>query len=322
MKTNRSSVSIGTVIALSTLLAPISWGTTYVTVTELLPPDRPLFVAAARVLPAGLLLLIIARLRTAPPAVADVSAVGQRRVVHTAVSALFNFVLFFPLLIVAVYRLPGGVAASFGGVQPLLVAATTWVVTGRRPRRLDLVVGAVAAVGVALVVIRPGATVDAVGVAAALVANIAFSIGVVLTKRFPAPPDRVRDTGRQLLISAIVIVPVALAVEGAPPDLSATNVVGFGYLSVVATGIAFVIWFSGIRRLPTQAPPVLGLAAPVTGALLGWIVLDQSLAPSQLLGFVITIAAVAYAATFGSAERSNGESDSQSFALRRSSADR
>ena len=37
-------------------------------------------------------------------------------------SALFNFGIFFPLLVVAVQRLPGGVAAAVGGLQPLLVA--------------------------------------------------------------------------------------------------------------------------------------------------------------------------------------------------------
>ena len=37
-----------------TVLAPIAWGTTYITVTELLPAGRPLLVATMRVLPAGL----------------------------------------------------------------------------------------------------------------------------------------------------------------------------------------------------------------------------------------------------------------------------
>ena len=35
------------------MLVLIVWGTTYVTMTELLPPGRPLLVAAAAVLPAG-----------------------------------------------------------------------------------------------------------------------------------------------------------------------------------------------------------------------------------------------------------------------------
>ena len=43
--------------ALITVVAPLAWGTTYVVTGELLPPDRPLFAAVVRALPAGLLLL-------------------------------------------------------------------------------------------------------------------------------------------------------------------------------------------------------------------------------------------------------------------------
>ena len=60
---------------------------------------------------------------------------------RTAVLALFNFGLFFPLLVVAVYRLPGGVAAAVGGLQPLLVAGFTWLLAGGRPRAVDVAVG-------------------------------------------------------------------------------------------------------------------------------------------------------------------------------------
>ena len=39
----------------ATLLAPITWGTSYVTITELLPAGRPLLVAAMRVVPGVIL---------------------------------------------------------------------------------------------------------------------------------------------------------------------------------------------------------------------------------------------------------------------------
>lgn len=44
-------------VAAITSVAPLAWGTTYVVTSQLLPPDRPLFAAAVRALPAGLLLL-------------------------------------------------------------------------------------------------------------------------------------------------------------------------------------------------------------------------------------------------------------------------
>jgi len=286
--------SAGIATAGATVLAPISWGTTYTVVTETLPAGRPLLVAAARVVPSGLALVaggaLAARWR---PRGAEWA--------RTALLALFNFGLFFPLLIVAVYRLPGGVAAAAGGLQPLLVATGSWPATGRRPRPRDLAVGLAAAVGVALVVIRPGAGLDPVGVLAAVAANVSFATGVVLTRRFPAPAPahRLAATGWQLLLGGVLLVPLALAVEGPPPALTGGNVAGFAYLSLAGTALAYLLWFEGVRRLPAAAPPLLGLAAPVTGAALGWVILGQSLSPVQLAGFVLTLGAIAYGAILG-----------------------
>ena len=209
----------GPLVAITTLSAPIAWGTTYVAITQFLPDDRPLFVAACRVIPAGVVLVAIGsftrRDRWRPPNWRQLS-----------VLALFNFGLFLPLLIVAIYRLPGGVAASVGGVQPLLVALIGWRLASIRPRRVDLLVGVAAAIGVAMVVVRPGAAIDPLGVLAAAGANISFAIGVVLTKKFDVVGDRLTTTGIQLLLSAIVIVPLALMVEGGTSGDDRTQLCG------------------------------------------------------------------------------------------------
>lgn len=280
-------------VALLTLLAPIAWGTTYLTITELLPPDRPLSIAAIRVLPAGVLLVGIGVLRGAW------RPTGQRWF-HLAILATFNLALFFPLLIAAIQRLPGGIVASVGGLQPLLVIALARVVSGTKMRRIDIAIGFVAAIGVSLVVIRPGAELSPIGILLAVAAVVSFSIGIVLTKSFPAPQNRLAATGWQLLIGAVVLVPLAVLIEGAPTQPSPMNVLGFAYLSLIATGVAFALWFNGINRLPISAPPLLALAAPITGAALGWIVLDESLSTLQLLGFVITLGAISYGAAFAS----------------------
>ena len=46
---------------LLTALAPLIWGSTYIVTSELLPPHRPFTAALIRVLPAGLLLLLLMR---------------------------------------------------------------------------------------------------------------------------------------------------------------------------------------------------------------------------------------------------------------------
>jgi probable blue pigment (indigoidine) exporter len=40
-----------------TVVAPVAWGSTYVVTENFLPPDRPLFSAAVRALPIGLVIV-------------------------------------------------------------------------------------------------------------------------------------------------------------------------------------------------------------------------------------------------------------------------
>ena len=183
--------------------------------------------------------------------------------------AAFNFAIFFPLLVVAVYRLPGGVAAAVGGLQPLLGRAALVAGDAARDRGPSTSSSASSPRSAWVSWSSARRAVDGLGLAAAVGANVSFAIGVVLTKRFPAPPNRLAATGWQLLLGGAVLVPLTLLVEGPPPALTGGHVAGFAYLSIAGTAMAFVLWFNGIRRLPAAAPPLLGLAAPITGAVLG-----------------------------------------------------
>ncbi len=257
------------------------WGTTYLTTSEFLPPGRPLLAAAVRALPVGLVLVGLGR-----------------RLPHgswwwrAAVLGALNIGVFFALLFVAAYRLPGGVAATLGAVQPLLVGVLAGRVLGERPGPVKISAALAGLAGVALLVLRSGARLDPVGIAAALGAAAAMAVGVVLTKRWQAPVPLVALTGWQLVAGGALLVPLALTVEGVPRHLTAGNVAGYVDLAVVGTGVAYALWFRGLRRLSATSVTFLGLLSPLVATALGWAVLGQALTGWQVLGAVVVIAAV------------------------------
>lgn len=151
------------VIAL-TALAPVSWGSTYAVTTEFLPPDRPLFTGLMRALPAGLLLLALAR-------VLPRGAWWGK----AAVLGVLNIGAFFPLLFLAAYRMPGGMAAVVGSVGPLLVVGLSALLLGQRPTTRSVLTGVAAASGVSLVVLEAAGALDPLGVLAALAATASMS---------------------------------------------------------------------------------------------------------------------------------------------------
>ncbi|MFE0704703.1 EamA family transporter [Streptomyces sp. NPDC058872] len=269
------------VVAL-TALAPISWGSTYFVTTEFLPPDRPLFTGLMRALPAGLLL--IALTRTLPK--------GAWWWKSAALGAL-NIGAFFPLLFLAAYRLPGGVAAVVGSVGPLFVVGLAALFLAERPTTRTLLSAVAAAFGVSLVVLKAGAAFDPVGVLAGLLSALSMSAGVVFTKRWGRPEGvgSLALTGWQLTAGGLVILPVALLVEGAPPALDGGHLAGYAYLAFGNTAVSYVLWFRGIERLSASSATLLGPLSPITAAVIGWAALGQALGPVQLLGMAIAFGA-------------------------------
>src|SRR3954468_5531261 len=130
-------------VLLVTALTPAVWGTTYAVTTELLPPGRPLLAGVLRALPAGLLLLALTRRLPR-------GAWWWR----AAVLGALNIGVFFALLFVAAYRLPGGVAATVGALQPLLVAVLASGLLGERLSRRTAIAGVAGVAGVSLLVLR------------------------------------------------------------------------------------------------------------------------------------------------------------------------
>jgi probable blue pigment (indigoidine) exporter len=279
----RRSRALWTLTAL-TAVAPVTWGTTYVVTTEWLPPDRPLLAATVRALPAGLLLVAAGR-------VLPRGAWWWK----AAVLGTLNIGAFFALLFVAAYRLPGGVAAVLGAVQPLVVAALALPLLGQPLRVRTFVLGATGVAGVALVVLTDSARLDPLGVLAGLVATACMGTGVVLTKRWGRPVPVLAFTGWQLAAGGLLLLPLALAVEGLPATVTPGQVGGFLYLAVVNTALAYVLWLRGIGLLPADRVSFLGLLSPVVAAAAGWVLLGQSLGPVQLAGVVLALGSVVVA---------------------------
>ncbi|MEU3788926.1 EamA family transporter [Streptomyces fructofermentans] len=270
---------------LLTALAPVSWGSTYAVTTEFLPADRPLFTGLARALPAGLVLLALARRLPRGAWWWKAATLG-----------LLNIGAFFPLLFLSAYRLPGGMAAVVGSVGPLFVAGLAVALLGERPTLRTLLTGVAAALGVSLVVLKAAGALDAVGLLAALASTASMSAGTVLTKRWGRPEGvgPLALTAWQLTAGGLLIAPVALLVEGAPPALDGRAVGGYVYLALANTAVAYWLWFRGIGRLTATQVTFLGPLSPLTAAVIGWAALGQALSPVQLAGMALAFGATVF----------------------------
>ena len=264
-----------------TALAPAIWGSTYIVTTQLLPPDRPFSAALIRVLPAGILLLLFTRRL---PAYQDMG--------RLLILSALNIGLFQALLFVAAYRLPGGLAAVLGAIQPLLVMVLSWTVDRRTPLKITLWAALAGVFGMAMLLLSPQTLFEPVGIAAALLGAGCMATGVWLTRRWQINLPVMALTGWQLVLGGVMLAPAAWLIDAPLPTLTTLQYAAYTYLSLAGAVVAYGLWFRGIIRLPGVAVASLGLISPLTAVMLGWLVLSQTIGGTALIGFAIVVVSV------------------------------
>jgi probable blue pigment (indigoidine) exporter len=264
-----------------TAIAPLVWGSTYYVTTEFLPEGYPVTMAALRALPAGLMLLVLAR--QLPRGIWWMRAF---------ILGALNFTLFWSLLFVAAYRLPGGVAATVGAVQPLIVVFLAALLLGAAVKASAVIAALIGIFGVGLLVLGSGISLDPIGLFAGIGGAVSMGAGTVLTRNWPAPVPLLPFAAWQLTAGGLLLVPLALLFEPPLPPLDAQNVSGILYLGLIGAALTYILWFRGITRIETSAVSALGFLSPLSAVLIGWALLGQALTPTQIAGAGIVLAAI------------------------------
>ena len=268
-----------------TAIAPIAWGSTYVITRNLLPPESPLWGGVLRALPAGLLVLLAAR-------VLPRGSWWWR----SLVLGTLNVGGFFVLVYVAGQRLPSSLAATLMSTSAACMLLFAWLLLHRRPRAAAVAGAGIGLVGVVVMLGVDVAGVDPWGVAASLGAMVASSIGFVLTARWGSDVPALPMTAWQLIAGSAVLLPAALLVEGPPPALTVESALGFAAVTLIATALAYAAWFAGLRHLAPGVVGVIGLLNPVTGVALGVLVAGEAFGIPQAIGVALVLAGIALGA--------------------------
>lgn len=266
---------------LLTAIAPAIWGSTYVVTTEFLPNFSPMTVAMLRALPAGLLLLLIVRQLPTGIWWARIFMLGA-----------LNFSVFLSMLFIAAYRLPGGVAATVGAIQPLLVVFLAYFVLANPIRLISILAALVGAAGVALMVLTPRATLDSIGVIAGLAGAVSMACGMVLSRKWQPTVSLLTFTAWQLTAGGLLLLPAVLLFEPTIPVPSMTNMLALTWLGLIGMALTYVLWLRGVTRLDASVVSPLLLLSPVTAVLLGWMFLNQTLTAFQITGGVLVIGSI------------------------------
>lgn len=184
-------------------------------------------------------------------------------------------------------RLPIGVAVTIEFLGPLALAA----VLSRRPR--DVVAVLSALVGVVLIseaLGTPWAELDLLGLGLAAAAGACWAAYIILSRRTGARFEGLDGIALCMAIGAVLCVPVGLVTAGAALWQPDALVRGLG-IALLSSAIPYSLELLALRRLAPGTFGVLLSLEPAAAALAGLLVLGQVLAPVQLLGMLLVVAA-------------------------------
>jgi len=177
-------------------------------------------------------------------------------------------------------------------IAPLTMLLLAWPLAAERPALLSMGGAILGFAGVVLLVTGAAGPINPWGVVVSLSAMVMSSVGFVLARRWRDDTPVLAVTAWQLTAGGAALVVVAGLVEGPPPSLDAGGIAGAAYVSLVATALAFVTWFAALKHLPAGAVGLVGLLNPVAGALLGALVVGETVSPVQAIGMAVILAGV------------------------------
>lgn len=199
------------------------------------------------------------------------------------------------LLVFGVNRVPAGVASLVSSTMPLFTAVLSFGLLGARVGRVGVTGLAIGFSGTAVLASPSlGGGTETVGIISLVVSALAWAFGTVFMKWGDfSRVSPVMLVGIQLIMSACVLVPFALLVEGtAETEWSIGLFAPLLYAAIPANAVTFALLATVVKRAtPTQAASTAYLI-PVFGVFFGWLIRDETLGLAELIGGALVVTGV------------------------------
>lgn len=283
------------------LLPFFLWGTAMVVMKSLLPHTTPLFMAGLRLVPAGLILLLVGACLKRP------QPMGWIAWGWIALFALFDAFLFQGFLALGLTETGAGLGSLLIDSQPIAVAVLAFLIYQEKIDRycgLGLALGIVGIVLVglppevrALILNRDWQGVLEAGVFARgewlmLGASLAMAVGTILIRPVVAVADPIVATGWHMILGGLPLLGFALRDNAPWSALNGWEWAGIFYMSVMGSAIAYGLFFYFASKGNLTSLSALTFSTPMFALLFSSLFLDEHLAWIQWLGVVVTLASI------------------------------
>jgi drug/metabolite transporter (DMT)-like permease len=266
------------------------WGSTYLAIKIAVETLPPLLTAGTRFLTAGLILIVILRMRGRS------LRVTRRELLSSALVGLLLLTLGVGIVHLAETRIDSSVAAMIAGTVPLQVILMR-LAAGENPARATRL-STLAGLGGLGLVVAPGlgSGSTALGLAVMVGASVSWSIGSFVSPRLSLPRDHFVTSAYEMLAGGVLLTAAAL-VAGEWRDLDGSalasdSIAAWAYLVVMGSLVGFTAYAWLLRSAPISLVVTHQFVNPLVAIALGMLFLDERPSPFALAGAALVVGAV------------------------------
>jgi drug/metabolite transporter (DMT)-like permease len=208
--------------------------------------------------------------------------------------AIFGDIMYFAGEYGAMHYMPISLVTIILAFVPAVSIMLEFAIFKIRPT--PIVVGGIIAciVGVGLVV---GADFSAlaggrmIGYLLAFLSVVSWNIYNFITARLTGNYNPLDLTIYQLAAALIVALPYTVFNMPAPSAYNAELILSVLYLAIASSCFGFIVYVNSVRSLGITPSALFSNMLPVTSTFFGWLCLGEVIAPMQIIGGVVVVAA-------------------------------
>lgn len=267
---------------LTVFIGAVLWGTTGTAQTFIPETVDPFIISTMRLTIGGFTLFFVLLLLNK----VNLSQWPWKQVILVAISlAIFQYLFFTSVRLTGVAI---GTVVSIGSA-PLFTGIMEWIVSKTPPNRQWFIATFLAILGCSLLFLNKESLVfNSVGILVALLAGLLFAIYTFMNKVILQKGDAVQAVAIVFTISACLLLPFSFrfSTEGL---ITVPGILSIIYIGLITTAIGYVLFSTGLKKIPSSSATTLSLAEPFTATILSVIVVGEVLNVTAWIGVVLML---------------------------------
>ncbi len=260
-------------------LLALIWGYTWVPSKIALDYSTPFVFAAMRAFPAGILLLIAAVILRRP--------LRPRPLRLTVLLGLLQTSGFGAFTMGALVSGGAGHTAILANTWQFWILLMAWPLLGERVRGwqwLSVALG----LGGLMLIIAPWHLQGVLSSLLALAGAVSFAASSIVAKvlRQRHEVDTLTLTGWQTLFGSVLLVLLAVFLEGTGPEWTSAFIWSWAYTLLIGACMGAMLWLYVLKRLSASIAGLGTMGTPVVGLLASWIQLGEQPTVYEVVGMI------------------------------------